>query len=222
MQGRAQRRVLALAPGWRLGPAPYPCPTPPHIVYLLLADRVELARHIPRARAGPASPAGPAGPPERGGELGASRTGARDRTRGQARRASSAALLVLAALIRHRRRADPSPPPVAVGRLQDAKPTLDGRIARGIAIHVRTVRDGRRLTERARGAGASRSRGAGRRGARAARSRARAHPVMCQKSIASSCGAPVVEVEQSAQPLAALDRRCDASATQTPVRSDEA
>jgi hypothetical protein len=32
-------------------------------------------------------------------------------------------------------------------------------------------------------------------------------PVVCQKSIASSCGAPVVEVEQSAEPLAAFDRR---------------
>jgi hypothetical protein len=31
--------------------------------------------------------------------------------------------------------------------------------------------------------------------------------VVCQKSIAGSCGAPVVEVEQSAEPLAAFDRR---------------
>src|SRR5882672_607382 len=32
-------------------------------------------------------------------------------------------------------------------------------------------------------------------------------PVMCQMSIASSCSATIVEVEQSAEPLAALDRR---------------
>ena len=31
-------------------------------------------------------------------------------------------------------------------------------------------------------------------------------PVVCQKSIAGSCGAPMVEVEQSAEPLAAFDR----------------
>jgi len=30
---------------------------------------------------------------------------------------------------------------------------------------------------------------------------------MCQMSIASSCSATIVEVEQSAEPLAALDRR---------------
>jgi hypothetical protein len=33
------------------------------------------------------------------------------------------------------------------------------------------------------------------------------HRVVCQKLIAGSYGAPVVEVEESAQPLAALDRR---------------
>lgn len=32
-------------------------------------------------------------------------------------------------------------------------------------------------------------------------------PVVCQKSIAGSCGSPAVEVEQSAESLAALDRR---------------
>jgi hypothetical protein len=32
-------------------------------------------------------------------------------------------------------------------------------------------------------------------------------PVVCQKSIASSCGGPVVEVEQPSQPFETLDRR---------------